>query len=298
MNDQDYKFILDLYDTKNITKVAQQGYMSQPALTKRIRRIEMELGCQLLLRSKKGVVFTDAGELVVNYCRQILGLKSALHNSINQLKGVVGGTLQIGSSLNYSRYRLSSALHKYQTLYPMVDVQVITGRSITLHRMLMEKKLSLAIIRGNYPWDEGSILLSSEPICLVRSYENVDRPLSEYTYISHRTDLDEEKRIEQWMMDNSIVPSKHFQVDDLATCREMAQAGVGWTIIPSICLDNFRGDVVPLRCADHALFLRNTYVLYRYTHYELRQVKLFLEILAQNDATFPSHLDGAVKGHI
>ena len=43
MNEQDYQLLIDLYETKNITKVADQHFLTQPALTKRIRRIEEEL---------------------------------------------------------------------------------------------------------------------------------------------------------------------------------------------------------------------------------------------------------------
>ena len=51
MNEQDYQLLIDLYETKNITKVADQHFLTQPALTKRIRRIEEELGSELLIRS-------------------------------------------------------------------------------------------------------------------------------------------------------------------------------------------------------------------------------------------------------
>lgn len=44
MNEQDYQLLIDLYETKNITKVADQHFLTQPALTKRLRRIEEELG--------------------------------------------------------------------------------------------------------------------------------------------------------------------------------------------------------------------------------------------------------------
>ena len=172
----------------------------------------------------------------------------------------------------------------------MVDVSVTTGHSRKLYNMLLENQLSIAIIRGNFPWNEGSILLSAEPICLVRSTENEHRDLNSYTYIGHHTDADEEKRIDQWLMDNGVMQSTRVWIDDIASCREMAQAGVGWTIIPSICLGGFQGAITPLRDTDGTPFLRNTYVLYRTSHYELQQVKLFLQVLAENDAAYSDNL--------
>ena len=285
MNDQDYQFLIDLYETGSITRAAQQQFLTQPAMTKRLRRIEEELGCQLLLRSKRGVTFTATGETVVRYCQQIVQIREQMKNEINHSRGVVGGSLRVGTSMNYGRYRLPGALRRYQQLYPMVYVRIITGHSRDLYHMMLDGKLSLAIVRGNFPWNEGSILLSAEPICLVRSFENLDKPLSEYPYISHHTDADEEKRIEQWLLENHVARNSRIWIDDIASCREMAQAGLGWTIIPSICLDGFRGEVTPLYGKDGTPFLRNTCVLYRNACRELQQVTLFLRVLAEEDAS-------------
>ena len=81
MNEQDYQLLIDLYETKNITKVADQHFLTQPALTKRLRRIEEELGSVLLVRSRKGVVFNSVGESVISYCRQMCEMNEQLRNS-------------------------------------------------------------------------------------------------------------------------------------------------------------------------------------------------------------------------
>lgn len=88
MNEQDYQLLIDLYETKNITKVADQHFLTQPALTKRLRRIEEELGSVLLVRSRKGVVFNSVGESVISYCRQMCEMNEQLRNSINASKGI------------------------------------------------------------------------------------------------------------------------------------------------------------------------------------------------------------------
>ncbi|MEG0803580.1 MAG: LysR family transcriptional regulator, partial [Pygmaiobacter sp.] len=127
MNEQDYRFLLDLYKTKNITKMAQRQFLTQPAMTKRIKKIEEELGCELMLRNKKGVIFTPVGETVVRYCSEMMQMNQQLKESINRSQGIVGGTLSIGSSLNYCRYRLPGALQLYHQKYPMVDISISTG---------------------------------------------------------------------------------------------------------------------------------------------------------------------------
>ena len=148
MNEQDYRLLLDLYKTKNITRVAHLHYLSQPAMTKRIRRIEEELGSELILRSQKGITFTPAGELAVDYCRKFLELSGQMRNGIHQASGTVSGSLTIGCSLNFSRYRLPTALKKYQELYPQVDIVISTGHSDFLYQQLLDNRVSVAIVRG------------------------------------------------------------------------------------------------------------------------------------------------------
>ena len=72
MDEKDYELLLDLNETKNITKTASRLYMTQPAITKRIQKMEEELSCQLFLRSKKGVILTHSGESIIHYENDIL----------------------------------------------------------------------------------------------------------------------------------------------------------------------------------------------------------------------------------
>ena len=282
MNEQDYQLLIDLYETKNITKVADQHFLTQPALTKRLRRIEEELGSVLLVRSRKGVVFNSVGESVISYCRQMCEMNEQLRNSINASKGIVGGSLSIGTSINYCRYRLPSVMRTYTEKYPMVDISISTGHSQTLFRQLSEGKFPIAILRGEYPWAEGRILLSSEPVCFVCSRENADQNPAEYPYISHHTDPDEERRLNQWAQEHGLnIQNSRMILDDINSCREMAAAGLGWTTLPSICLRDFPGKVVPLFLKDGTPLRRNTYLLYHAESYELLQVQKFLETIEQ-----------------
>ena len=53
MDEQDIELLKTLIDTQNITKTAKKLYTTQSSLTKRIQKIEQDLGCQLFIRSRK-----------------------------------------------------------------------------------------------------------------------------------------------------------------------------------------------------------------------------------------------------
>ena len=68
-------------------------------------------------------------------------------------------------------------------------------------------------------------------------------------------------------------------MDGLSTCVAMVQAGLGWSIVPEICLGNFDGIAEPLFFADGTPLTRSTYLLYRTKESELPQVREFIRML-------------------
>ena len=98
MDEKDYELLLDLNRTKNITKTARELYMTQPAITKRIQKMEEELQCTLFLRSKKGILFTPAGEQILPYASEILANSRKLKEQVSVCQDQICGTLRLGSS--------------------------------------------------------------------------------------------------------------------------------------------------------------------------------------------------------
>ncbi len=280
MDKRDYELLLALNQYKNITKAAQALYMTQPAITKRIQKLEEELHCSLLIRSKRGVIFTPAGESILPYARSILKNMEQMEELAAASQDYICGTLKLGCSLNYAHYCLPAILKDYTDRYPKVEVHITTGQSRHLYKMLAREEISLAILRGEYEWEGKKILLSSEPMCLICSNADVNRPLSDYPCISHNTDSGLNSQLFSWLEAKGLSGiHQNFQIDSIDTCKEMVRYGLGWSILPSICLNDFDGYKEPLCWQDGTPFVRNTYLLCQPTSDRLPQVKKFLELL-------------------
>ena len=167
MDKRDYELLLALDQHKNITKAAQSLYMTQPAITKRIQKMEEELHCPLLIRSKRGVLLTPAAESLLPCARTILKNMEQMEELAAASQDYICGTLRLGCSLNYAHYRLPAILKDYTDRYPKVEVHITTEQSRQLYKMLCKEEISLAILRGEYNWDGKKILLASEPMCLI-----------------------------------------------------------------------------------------------------------------------------------
>ena len=171
MDEKDFELLEVLDETRNITHAADKLYMTQSALSKRIKSMEQELGVEILLRSRQGIRFTPAGEKVLEHSRAALKQMEQLRRGLDAMQGEVCGTLKAGVSVNFSYYRLPEVLTEYHKKYPRVRLDIATGHSRHLYQQMLDGTLDIAVLRGEYPWDGTQFLLSQEDICLIYARE-------------------------------------------------------------------------------------------------------------------------------
>lgn len=288
MNLKDAQIILSLNETKNMTKTAEQLFITQPALSKRIQNMESELGVPILIRHQKGIVFTPIGEKVIEYAHTITNGMEALHEYANVSKHCVSGTLEAGIAVNYARYCMPGVLHKYVSDFPYVSIKITTGLSQYLYQLLSSEQLPMAVVRGDYAWYEGNILLSQEPLYLVYSKVFSRKDLPSLPYINRQTDPTLSTSIQQYLSEQDLLPAqKNLRIDDMDICLDMAKNGFGWTILPSLVLKDTDCHLEPMVLKDGTPITRNTHLLYRNAYHQLPQVELFIHYLSN---LIPDHI--------
>ena len=286
MDERDITLFQSLMDTKNITKTAQNLYMTQSAVTKRLHKLEGELGVPLFIRTVKGLISTPSADTIVADMDQLQTSLLKIRSQSQYAAGHITGALKIGVSVNYARYVLPPILKQYMTDFPNVQIEVTTGQSLDLYQQLQNHQLFLAVIRGSFPWTEESRLISQERVYAVTSPENRDIPFSRLPYIHRRSDKPFMARVQRWKEENQIQDTTTFiQVNDIAACLAMVRCGIGWSILPEISL---KGEtnllLTPLSFADGTPFIRRTFVLYQAEYATLPQVKILLDRLGGKDS--------------
>ncbi|MDD6286749.1 LysR family transcriptional regulator, partial [Acidaminococcus fermentans] len=244
MDERDIQIFQTLMETKNVTKTAQTLYTTQSAITKRLHKLEEELGAPLFLRSVKGLIPAPSADAIAGEMEQLQASLQRVKNLSQYAQGRIAGHLKLGVSVNYARYTLPDLLKQYMTDYPEVQISVTTGQSLDLFTRLQEGKLSLAVLRGHFPWSGQSRLLSKEKVYAVTSKENEKIPFSQLPYIHRQSDKPFMARIQRWKLEQHITDSpSSIQVNDIATCLAMITSGIGWSVLPEICLKG-RDDLV------------------------------------------------------
>ena len=198
MDLMDWQIIQTLAKEKNITVAAEKLFITQPALTYRIKRMEDELKINLLVRTSKGVFFTSSGLLVVQYANEMLKQYSSLRNEISSVDEVVRGDVDVAVSPAFVRHKMVPILAKFREEYPDVNVHIKATLSTKAIEMLMEDSVHLAIYRGNYNVNFETCLLCEEPITLIYKNKPDLENLATLPYIMYTTDINLEREIINW----------------------------------------------------------------------------------------------------
>ena len=94
INLDSYNVFYAVAKSGNITKASNILHISQPAITKQIKNLEEELGFQLFIRTKRGVILTSNGEKVYEQIKEAMKYIKNIENISNSLNKLETGTLR------------------------------------------------------------------------------------------------------------------------------------------------------------------------------------------------------------
>ena len=141
-----YKTFYTVASTGNISKAAKELYISQPAISKSIRRLEDSLGVALFKRSSRGVTLTEEGQLLYQH---VCIAFDTLSDAEDQLKlaGTLGiGQLRIGVSTTLCKYVLLPYLQQFILLYPHIKISITCQSTNQTLRLLEENRIDVGLI--------------------------------------------------------------------------------------------------------------------------------------------------------
>lgn len=142
------KYFYEIANTKNITKASQNLNISQPALTRSLKQLELELNTKLFIRSKKGVKLTSEGELLYEYTKKMFrGLSSTL-NVINDAREE-DKHLFIGATTTNFLEEILEPLTNFRKLYPKVKIEIVLEEIDVLEKYNRLGKLDI-LIKNSY----------------------------------------------------------------------------------------------------------------------------------------------------
>lgn len=279
----EYEMLSVLAEELNMRKAAERLYVTQPALSQRLRTIERQWGTEIFIRSKRGLVLTPAGEKIIEYANKTLAEKEKVIDEISFMQAEVSGTLKLAVASIIGQYWLPNILKQYVRNYPNVKISLITGWSSEILHQFEEEHYHIGIIRGNPDWRGMKKLLFRDDLILVDTEIQSISQLkdSEKPFIQFKSDSTYYREIQAWWHEHFLSPpEKTIVVDHIETCKQMALNGIGYAILPSISLtENDNIYKIPLLSRQYEEVSRDTWIITHESYTRLKQVKAFLDLV-------------------
>ena len=130
----------------SFTRAAQVLGLAQPALSRHIRSLEVELRQTLLMRNGRGAVTTDAGKLLLEHARGILHQVARAHEDLDQLRGGMSGRVALGLPPSVARVLTVPLTRAFRAELPQAQLSIREGLSADLAESLLNGRLDIAVL--------------------------------------------------------------------------------------------------------------------------------------------------------
>ncbi len=160
------RYVYQIYQKKSFSAAAKSLFVSQPALSASVARLEAELGFRIFDRSTSPLTLTPAGRIYIESLEEIMESERHMQRRIHQLSESKDTTLSIGSNAYSAYYLLSGICGDFAARYPHVRLAVNTHVSESIHDELRQQTLDLALTSAYDPQDHDAIPLLRERIII------------------------------------------------------------------------------------------------------------------------------------
>lgn len=279
MKIDDYRLLITLDETKTLRKAAEILYISQPAVTQRLKAIETTFGVEIFIRTKKQLITTTEGSMIIEHARDMLKRERLFFDKIQAHIGEVNGTISIGCSSLIGQTLLPEVLSLYNSQFPNVEIQVQVGSTeqIKAHH----RDYHVMIIRGNKVMNLSNTHLFNDEHYFIYPKDRKE-DVTKLPFIEFQADPIYINQIKQWYNDH-LGHDYHatITVDQVATCKEMLLSGVGVTILPKIMIKNIDKNMFEFEkvTIDKKPLIRSTYMSYDASMLQLPQVDAFVNLM-------------------
>ena len=288
---QQLKLFESVYRNSGYTRAAEELHLTQPAVSIQIKRLENQVGLPLFEQVGKKIFPSMAGKAVYEASLDILNRVSSLKNSIEEIKGVVKGSLQM-SVVSTAKYFMPHLLGKFLKDYPEVEPRLkFTNRARVVERLMSNK--DDFVVMGQIPSGER---LESYPFLenIIVAVAPPDHPLANRKKISLKR-LIKERFLQREpgsgtrMVFNKMLEQKGLQLEpymELGSSEAIKQgvmAGLGLAVLSlhSLCLERDAGKLTVLDVVDFPL-KRRWYAVHLKGKILSLTAKTFLDYILEN----------------
>jgi LysR family nitrogen assimilation transcriptional regulator len=165
---QQIEYFVQVAQTGSFSRAAELLGMTQPALSRQVRALEVELRETLLLRTGRGVTLTEPGRRLLARGREILQLVQTTQQELSGLRGEPAGQIVLGLPPSLARHMTVALIESFRAEMPRARLAVVEGFSSHIAEWLLTGRVDLGLVYNPEPLAD----LEQEPVlreelCLV-----------------------------------------------------------------------------------------------------------------------------------
>lgn len=228
----------------NVSRAAEALFLTQPAITARLKSLESDLGVELFIRTGRGMKLTDAGRALLPYAERTLATVDEARQLVANLKQGTTGVLVIAAAPAVSTYLLPGILRSFRTTHPDVRLGVRTGHTEEVLDLVLRAEAHIGIGRPIRHADIELIPVFDDEMVLVvaarhafasRGKVRMDELAAERLILFDRTSSYHELTSSLFRQ-AGIVPASTLELDNVEAAKKMVQQGLGVALLPRMAL--------------------------------------------------------------
>jgi DNA-binding transcriptional LysR family regulator len=256
----------------SVSRAAEALFVTQPALTARLKSLERELEATLFVRSQRGMRLSEAGRAFLPYAERTLDTVSTGRRLLSELARGEAGQLALGAAPAVSTYVLPRILTRFRTTHPKVSVAVRTGHSEEVLELVLREQVQVGLGRSLRHPDVEAIPLYDDELVLVvdprhpfaqqsevgpDQMTEVQLILFDRTSSYHRLTFD-------FFQQLGALPRGVMELDNIDAAKKMVEQGLGVALLPhtAVAAELEAGSLKPVTLAD-ASFPKRRIVIFR-----------------------------------
>ncbi len=236
----------------SFSAAAEQLFLTQPAISKRIAQLESELDSRLFDRIGRHTALTESGRALLPRARRILAEVEDSRRAISNLSMRVAGSLRIGTSHHIGLHRLPPVLRQYTLDWPEVELDLHFMDSEQACRDVLHGRLELGIVTlppdpaedlaVREVWPDPLDFVTGREHPLARAGRVTPAQLCRHDAILPATGTYTRAIIEQALAPRGLTVPVRMATNYLETIKMLVSVGLGWSVLPRSCIRDRTSD--------------------------------------------------------
>lgn len=260
MNLRDLHYLVAVAEHRHFGKAADASFVSQPTLSMQLKKLERELGVQLVERNPRHVLLTEAGRQVVERAKLILAEVDNIHGIARQAADADSGTVRLGLFPTLAPYYLPHVVPSVHQRFPHLELLLVEEKTDVVHRQLGEGRLDAALmampvdderLHVEALFDEDFVLAvpADHPLARLDGPVDVSVLADEHVLLLEEGHCLRDQALSVCQLAGASERGG-FRATSLETLRQMVAAGVGVTLLPQLAVRP------PVAASEHVTLLR------------------------------------------